>query len=45
MLFGGSMRVQGVRARRVDTHSVVQGRVAEVRESPHSLVADRPAWL
>lgn len=45
MLFGGSMRVQGVRARRLGTHSVVQGRVAEVRESPHSLVADRPAWL
>jgi len=45
ILFGGSMRVQGVRARRVGTHLVVQGRVAEVRESPHSLVADRPAWL
>ena len=45
MLFGGSMRVQGVRARRVGTHSVVRGRGAEVRESPHSPVADRPAWL
>lgn len=39
------MRVQGVRARRVGTHPVVQGQVAKVRESPHSLVADRPAWL